>query len=179
MSVPYVARAATQQRIAWIGGSVHHVVLDAPATSGRLVAFRSSMSSGAASPVHVHDREDETVFVLAGRGTFWAGEQRWELGSGDTAFLPRGVPHTYAFTSDTADLITVCNPAGMEEFFRAAGWDLSNPQPEEWAVDMDTLRVAAESCGQRVLGPPLRPGDEMPAHYFGGNADSSSDDLVT
>jgi hypothetical protein len=62
----------------------------------------------------------------------------------------------------------------MEEFFRAAGWDLSNPQPEEWAVDMDTLRVAAESCGQHVLGPPLRPGDEMPAHYFGGNADSSA-----
>lgn len=32
------------------------------------------------------------------------------------AFLPRGVPHTYLFTSDTAEIITVCNPAGMEEF---------------------------------------------------------------
>jgi hypothetical protein len=62
------------------------------------------------------------VFVLEGEGIFWAGDQRWQLISGDTAFLPRGVPHTYLFTSDTAEVNTVCNPAGMEEFFRAAGW---------------------------------------------------------
>ncbi|HZC09124.1 MAG TPA: quercetin 2,3-dioxygenase [Mycobacterium sp.] len=166
MSVPHIARATTHQRIAWLGGSVHHVVLDAAETDGRLAMFRSSMQGGAASPVHVHDREDETVFVLEGQGTFWAGDQRWKLGSGDTAFLPRGVPHTYLFTSDTAEIITVCNPAGMEEFFRAAGWDLSSPQPHDWAVDTTTLRKAAEACGQRVLGPPLRPDDEMPASYL-------------
>ncbi|MGH3798419.1 MAG: cupin domain-containing protein, partial [Pseudonocardiaceae bacterium] len=135
MSVPWVARAATQQQIAWVGGSVHHVVLDADATDGRLAAFRSSMSGGAASPVHVHDHEDETVFVLSGSGIFWAGDERWELGSGDTAFLPRGVPHAYLFTSETVDILTVCNPAGTEALFRVAGWDLKDPQPEDWAVD--------------------------------------------
>ena len=56
--------------------------------------------------------------------------------------------------------------AGMEEFFRAAGWDLSSPQPQDWAVDTAALRAAAEACGQRVLGPPLRPNDEMPATYL-------------
>jgi hypothetical protein len=34
-------------------------------------------------------------------------------------------------------------------------------------LDAATLRAAAEACGQRVLGPPLRPGDEMPASYLG------------
>ena len=166
MTVPHIARATTQQRIAWLGGSVHQIVLDAAQTDGRLAMFRSSMRGGAASPVHVHDREDETVFVLEGQGTFWAGDQRWILGPGDTAFLPRGVPHTYAFDSDIAEIITVCNPAGIEEFFRAVGWDLSNAQPQDWAVDPATLRAAAEARGQRVLGPPLRPGDEMPASYL-------------
>jgi len=118
--------------------------------------------------VHVHDREDETVFVLEGHGIFWAGDQRWQLTSGETAFLPRGVPHTHLFSSDTAEVITVCNPARMEEFFRAAGWDLSNPQPQEWAVDVEAIRSAAQACGQRVLGPPLAAGDEMPAAYLGG-----------
>ena len=70
MSVPYIARGATQQQISVIGGSVHRVVLDAAATENRLAMFRSSMRGGAASPVHVHDREDETVFVLEGRGHF-------------------------------------------------------------------------------------------------------------
>ncbi len=166
VSVPYIARAGTQQQISWIGGSVHRVVLDAAATERRLAMFRSSMRRGAASPVHIHDREDETVFVLEGEGIFWAGDQRWKLKSGDTAFLPRGVPHTYLFTSDTVDMITVCNPAGMEEFFRAAGWDLSNPQPQGWVVDVEAMRCAAQACGQRVLGPPLAAGDEMPAAYL-------------
>lgn len=166
MSIPYLARDGALQSIAWLGGSVHHVVLDAAATDGGLAVFRSSMRAGTASPVHVHEREDETVLVLAGSGTFWAGDQRWELGSGDTAFLPRGLPHTYAFTSETVEIITICNPAGMEEFFRAAGWDLSSPQPEDWAVDMAELQSAADARGQRVLGPPLGPGDTMPAAYL-------------
>jgi quercetin dioxygenase-like cupin family protein len=166
MSIPYMSLAAAQQRIAWIGGGVHNVVLDGAATSGRTAAFRSAMRGGAASPVHVHEQEDEIVFLISGSGTFWAGDKQWELGSGDTAFLPRGVPHTYVCTSDTVDMLTVSSPAGMEEFFRAAGWDLASPPPENWAVDMAELQAAAWACGQRVLGPPLAPGDAMPTEYL-------------
>jgi quercetin dioxygenase-like cupin family protein len=166
MSVPHLARADSQQAISWIGGGVHRVILDAGATDDRLAMLRSSMRGGAASPVHVHDREDETVLLLEGAGIVWAGDRRWELKSGDTAFLPRGVPHTYLFTSETVDMITVCNPAGMEEFFRAAGWDLENPLPDDWSVDIEALESAAQACGQRVLGPPLAVGDEMPAAYL-------------
>jgi hypothetical protein len=114
----------------------------------------------------VHEQEDETVFLISGSGIFWAGDKQWELGSGDTAFLPRGVPHTYRFTSDTVDMLTVSSPAGMEEFFRAAGWVLASPVPENWAVDMSEMQAAAWACGQRVLGPPLNPGDSMPSEYL-------------
>ncbi|GLZ50192.1 cupin [Actinomycetospora sp. NBRC 106375] len=161
-----MVREAAQQRIAWIGGSVHHIVLDGAATDDRLAAFRSTMTGGAASPVHVHDHEDETVFVLDGAGIFWAGDQHWELGAGDTAFLPRRVPHSMLITSATADLLTVCTPGGMEAFYRAAGWDLREPVPEDWAVDMAALSAAAEACGQRVLGPPLTAGDRMPPRHL-------------
>jgi quercetin dioxygenase-like cupin family protein len=166
VTLGYVARAGEGQRLAWIAGSVHHVVLDAAATEGRLSVLRSTMRGGAASPVHVHEHEDETVFLLSGSGVFWAGDQRWELSSGDTAFLPRGLPHTYMFTSDSAELLTVCNPAGMEEFFRQAGWDLANPMPEDWAVDMKSLAKVGEAAGQIVLGPPLSPDATMPERYL-------------
>lgn len=166
MTFAYIARAGEQQRLAWIGGSVHHITLDAAATDGRLSAIRSTMRNGTASPVHVHEHEDETVFLLSGTGVFWAGDKRWELRSGDTAFLPRGLPHTYLFTSETAELLTVCNPAGMEELFRAAGWDLARPQPEDWAVDLKVLAEAGAAAGQTVLGPPLRADDAMPADYL-------------
>lgn len=166
MSLAHITRAGQEQHLAWIGGSVHHIVLDAAATEGRLAAVRSSMNRGTASPVHVHEHEDETVFLLSGTGIFWAGDQRWELSSGDTAFLPRGLPHTYLFTSDTAELLTVCQPAGMEEFFRTAGWDLAQPMPEDWAVDLKSLGKIGEAAGQIVLGAPLGADDVMPERYL-------------
>jgi quercetin dioxygenase-like cupin family protein len=166
MTLGFRAASDQGQQLAWIGGSVHRVLLDSQATDGRLTALRSIMRRGAGSPVHVHERDDETVFLLSGTATFWAGRDRWELTSGDTAFLPRGLPHTYLFTSETADMLTVCNPAGMEDFFRAAGWDLANPQPEAWSIDLDRLATAAAATGQQLLGPPLGPTEDMPEHYL-------------
>ena len=154
------------QAVSWLGGSVHHILLDAAATEGRLSVFRSTMHAPAAAPVYVHDHEDETVHVLSGTAVFWAGADRWDLGPGDTVFLPLGLPHAYVITSEAAEIITVCNPGGTEELFRAAGWDLSEPMPDGWQVDMDVLAAAGRATGQRVLGPPLAAGDAMPETYL-------------
>jgi quercetin dioxygenase-like cupin family protein len=166
MTLAYLTRSGTEQEFEWIGGGVQRIVLDASATDGRLTAIRQAMPGGAASPVHLHQNEDETIFLLSGTGTFWAGDQRWDLKSGDTVFLPRGLPHAYVLTSPSVELLTICNPAGFEEFVRAAGWDLSSPKPENWAVNMQALAQAADATGQTLLGPPLQRGDVMPAHYL-------------
>lgn len=162
----YLTRDAELQSIAWIGGSVHNVVVDGDTSDGRLAVFRSTMRGGTASPVHVHEREDETVTLIDGTAIFWVGDQRWEVGAGDTVFMPRGLPHAYSFTSETADMFTVCNPAGMEEFFRAIGWDLAQPLPEGWSPDFAKMNEVGAASGQTVLGPPLEPEDEMPAEYL-------------
>lgn len=167
MTLAHVTRRDDAQRLEWIGGGEHHVLLDGAATEGRLTLVRSWAPGGAGAPVHVHEHDDETVFLLSGTGTFWAGDQKWELSSGDAAFLPRGLPHTYCFTSERAEFLAVCNPAGMEDFFRAAGWDLSKPKPTDWAIDMGALAAAAAATGQQILGPPLQPADSMPATYLG------------
>jgi quercetin dioxygenase-like cupin family protein len=166
VTLPFLARSGTEQEFAWTGGSVQRIILDAKATDGRLALIHQAVRGGAASPVHVHAHEDETIVLLSGTGTFWAGDQRWELTSGDTVFLPRNVPHTYVLTSEEAELLTICNPAGFEDFIRAAGWNLSVAKPEDWVVDMKALIDAAEATGQRVLGPPLGLGDAMPRRYL-------------
>jgi hypothetical protein len=68
--------------------------------------------------------------------------------AGDTVFLPRNVPHTYVLTSAEAELLTICNPAGLQDFIRAAGWNLSVAKPEDWVVDMQAIIEAAEATGQ-------------------------------
>ncbi len=82
------------------------------------------------------------------------------------AFLPRNLPHAYLFTSETADMLGLCLPAGGEEFFRAAGWDLSRPKPEGWAITPESMATAAAATGQTILGPPLSADDMIPAAYL-------------
>ena len=167
MTIPYLAQAADHERLEWLGGGIMQVLLDARHTDGRLSMFRSTAAGNSGSPVHVHPHEDEIVVLLSGSGIFWAGDQRLELSEGGVAFLPRDVPHAYRITSPTADMLAISTPAGMEEFFRAAGWDLSHPKPEGWAITPVVLAAAAKEHGQTVLGPPLAADDKMPAAYLG------------
>jgi mannose-6-phosphate isomerase-like protein (cupin superfamily) len=164
---PYVPTTDDYQRIEWIGGGVLDILLDAAATGGRLGVVRATLPSSAASPVHVHEREDEVHIVLSGAGIFWAGDKRYEVGAGGLAYLPRGVPHAYRLTAD-CDILTLSTPAGVEQFFRDAGWDVSRPKPDGWALTPAVLAAAGAAAGQRILGPPLGEGDAMPASYLQG-----------
>ncbi|GIJ43815.1 cupin [Virgisporangium aliadipatigenens] len=154
MSIPYLAEAAEHEQIGWLGGGVLRVLLDGGHTDGRLTVFRSDAVGGTASPVHLHDHEDEIIVLLAGSGIVWVGDRRQELSTGGVAFLPRGVPHAYRFTSPRVDMLAMATPAGMENFFRAAGWDLTKPVPDGWAVTREMLAEAAARNGQKLLGPP-------------------------
>jgi quercetin dioxygenase-like cupin family protein len=112
MTVPYLAQAAEHEQLQWLEGGVMRIMLDGEKTGGQLMMQRQGTQRESASPVHVHDREDETVVLLQGSGIWWAGDQRWELSEGGVAFLPRNVPHAYRLTSPTVDMLTVCTPAG-------------------------------------------------------------------
>jgi len=169
MSIPYLAQAADHQQLEWHGGGIMSILLDAAKTNGQLTMLRSTLSAGAASPVHVHADEDEVILLLRGSGIFWAGEQRYELTDGGVAYLPRNIPHAYLFTSETVDMLGLCVPAGAEEFFRAAGRDLSQPKPAWWAITPQTMAAAAAATGQKILGPPLAAGDMIPAAYLTGS----------
>lgn len=82
------------------------------------------------------------------------------------AASPVHVHAAYLFTSETVDMLGLCVPAGTEKFFRAAGWDLSQPKPEGWAITPETMVAAAAATGQKILGPPLAAGDMIPAAYL-------------
>lgn len=154
MSLPYIAQAAEHQQLEWIGGCTMSILFDGAATDGQILVVRSRLTEGAASPVHLHQREDEMFVVLKGDGLFWVGDDCHEVGEGGAVFLPRSIPHAYRFTSPEVDLLTICTPSGMEDFFRAAGRDVREPRPQDWDVSMEALLAAAEAGGQQILGPP-------------------------
>lgn len=105
--------------------------------------------------MHVHPAEDEIFVMVSGSGLVWIEGRRFELAAGGVAFLPRGIPHAYRFSSDNVDMLAIATPSGMEDFFRDAGRNRSRPKPAGWAVTPEALSRATAANGQIVLGPPL------------------------
>lgn len=89
----------------------------------------------------VHRREDEIFLLLNGALTVWAGDQRQELSGGGVA-------------SQTATILKVIAPCGLEHAFREAGWDLRTRPPEGWACTPDAVAIAMAKVGCTILGPP-------------------------
>ncbi|MET7349223.1 cupin domain-containing protein [Streptomyces mirabilis] len=154
MSMAYLAQADQQQKLEWLDGGVFAVLLDSAATDGQLTVGRFSVSKGEAPPYHLHTREDEVFMLIKGTALVWSGDQEMELSEGGIVYLPRNVPHGYQITSDTADLLMICTPGGIEGMFRHAGRDLATPRPEGFRIEPELLAEAADKYGQVVLGPP-------------------------
>lgn len=89
-------------------------------TGGRLALVELLAVAGQEPPRHVHDIEDETIYVLAGELTFFVGDRVVPVSAGACLFLPRGVEHGYAVESGEARLVVVCTPAGIEGYYQEA-----------------------------------------------------------
>ncbi|WP_329456085.1 cupin domain-containing protein [Streptomyces sp. NBC_01497] len=154
MSMAYLAQPEQQQKLEWLDGGVFSVLLDSAATDGQLTVGRFNVSKGEAPPYHVHTREDEVFMLIKGTALVWSDDQEMELSEGGIVYLPKNVPHGYRITSDTADLLMIATPGGIEGMFRHAGRDLDSPRPEGFRISPESLAEAADAYGQIVVGPP-------------------------
>jgi len=108
-------------------------------------------------PPHVHTREDEAFLVLAGEVTFYLGDKTIVRQKGESLFAPRNIPHHFKNTgTEDAVLLETASPAGIEDFFVAAGKVLASredrPQPPT-AADIQHMRAIAPDYGITILTP--------------------------
>jgi len=88
-------------------------------TAGTVMFGEARLPARTTGPgLHVHTREDESVFVISGVMTCVVGEKRFQAGAGELVWLPRNVPHTFANLADEAVwAFGVTTPAGLEGMF--------------------------------------------------------------
>lgn len=81
--------------------------------------FERSADPGQGLPPHVHEGQDETVYVLAGTYHLSSGDDRLLLEAGAVAFIPRGTVHALTVSGNApARCLTIFDPPGaMERFF--------------------------------------------------------------
>jgi mannose-6-phosphate isomerase-like protein (cupin superfamily) len=132
------------------------VKIGAEQTEGRLSQLLCRDRRGGAPPLHIHHREDETFYVIAGEISFVVGDQRIEATSGDFVFAPKGVPHAFLVTSDRAEYLASFSPAGAERFFAEVAPRVvsGEPAPSPSAPDPAEFARTAATYGIEIVGPP-------------------------
>jgi mannose-6-phosphate isomerase-like protein (cupin superfamily) len=122
-------------------------------TGGALTAFELQALPQTGPFLHVHHREDEWYYVISGEFTFKAGEKSFQLQVGGSIWLPRGIPHVWANTTNAnGKLILVCQPGGFEKFFEEMGREMENVSQAEAHTKMGEVMA---KYGMEMLGPPL------------------------
>lgn len=145
----------------WFVGTLAIIKVPGEAVGGRFDLTEFLFPQYASPPKHTHP-QDESFVVLEGELTLEAGDERFEAGPGGTAVFPGGVPHTFRVDSETARVLVLSTPAGLEGLYRDAGVpagaltlppsDAPRPSPEE-------MRRIFAANGQVNVGPALGPDD--------------------
>jgi len=112
------------------GGQVMTVKLTASQSNGELTVIEDVIPPNSGPPLHVHERENETYYVLEGHFEFVCGSDRVEGGPGTFVFAPRRHPHRYKNIGDAPGRLIFCfTPGGIEAFFTELGDQAElNPQ---------------------------------------------------
>lgn len=134
-------------------GSIYQTILRKENSGGAMSIVDSTSQPNVGPPRHVHDAEDEAFVVLTGEVEFWLNGESFRRGPGETAFIPRGVEHTFRVVSDTPSRhLVILTPGGFEGFFYAmakGGYQVPN--------DMLQINQEASRFNLRFTGPPLGP----------------------
>jgi quercetin dioxygenase-like cupin family protein len=101
-------------------------------------------------PLHIHLYQDEWFYVIEGEYLFQVGDDKYQMKSGDTIFLPRNVQHAFIQLTEKGKMIVSYLPAGkMEAFFQVTDQWTSPPSKEE-------IAKVFEDHDMKVVGLPLK-----------------------
>lgn len=157
----------------WFLGTLARLKLTGEQTGGRLALWEGVLPRGAAPPLHSHP-QDETFYVLEGEVTAfvvepgladdrgsppaWVASRAERCGAGAAVMAPAGTPHTFRVESDTARMLFLSTPAGIEDYVRAlaepARWPWLPPPPDGPRVPAERLEAVERELGVVRHGPP-------------------------
>ena len=117
--------ARGQQR--WFFGMLAEVKASSADTGGRYTFVEMTAPAGLQVPLHVHHTEDEGFYVVEGSITVQLGEELIEVGAGEHAYGPHGIPHRFTVGPDGARMLWILAPGGFEDFIEEVSVPAETP----------------------------------------------------
>ena len=113
-------------------------------TNGAYSLVEIVSEPGDGTPLHVHQNEDEHLFVLEGTGRFAIGDKIFDAEAGTMVTLPRNIPHAWGNrASSRLRIAAIVYPGGVEEILHIIA---------EGGVAIDIPALAGR-FGVAVIGP--------------------------
>ena len=159
----------------WFGAGLLTFKVTGEQSGGVFMLTEDTMGRGKTTPLHVHPVHDETIYVIAGEVIVHVDGVEHTAGPGSVAAIPRGTPHAFLVTSDSAHILAFITPGDQnaEAFFREGGEaaPTRSAPPAGTPLNIPRLIAAGKRTGfMDVIGPPpfTRQAGEHRADAAGG-----------
>ena len=150
-----LAVAADAGNARWWFDSLAVIKTTAANTGGLLSILEITEGPNAASPLHVHHREDEGFWIIEGDVTFEVGGAVIEAHAGDYVFGPRGIPHRYTVGPSGVRMLFIMTPGGFEDMvieMSRPALSRTLPPPSQEVPDWAWVAAVAKAHGNELLG---------------------------
>ena len=130
------AIAAADGELVYVGRDPVRIKLSPQGIRGPFGMITQEVSAGTTIPVHLHEKEDELIFIQSGVGDATLGEQVVRLAAGSTLFVPRGTWHGGRNTgTGVLNWIAIYTPSGFEGYFREIGRRTEDEAPRSTTAE--------------------------------------------
>jgi len=138
----------------WFGETFTYFLATGEQTGETFALVDETAKRGESVPLHRHDDDVESFYVLEGEITFLIGGERGARASaGSFVHVPGGTVHGFRVESETARYLILTTPR-HGRFYRAITL-ASRPGglPPEEAIEGSVIKKAAEEFGIEFVGP--------------------------
>ena len=123
---PFIKYRPRSKRVYFDVG-IGSICLGGADTGRNYCLLEVALAPGMGVPRHMHTREDEAYYVLAGELEIIVADEVFVLKAGDTLIAPRDIPHQLRNSGDIENhYLLMFSPSGFEEFLKAT----SVPAPD-------------------------------------------------
>lgn len=129
-----VCSIASQAPTFSLGDHSGCLLISSEQTGGQFAVVLGKAEFNAGPPLHIHEREDETFFILRGQFEVTVGDDVLTARSGDTLFAPRHIAHTWKCVSlEGGEFLAIITPGGFEGALVEVAALLAQRTPEAMA----------------------------------------------
>ena len=138
-------------------GDVYRVLATGEQTGGAYALLEARVLPGGGPPPHIHRREEESFYVLAGEVTFFLTDHKITAKPGAFVQMPRNTPHAFKNEGSTeARMLLLVAPAGFDAFIAEFGtpaesFDVTPTAPND--AELARLLTIAPKYGIEILPP--------------------------